>query len=281
MCEIVGKLWFPRWAIPSPTQPAYLRYSFAVVVVGMTVGVKLLIDPLLANTAPFLLMVFGVFLSSFLGGLGPGLLATLLSTAAVDFFFLPPLYSIPFQEPRFFLPLGLFAAQGLVVSYTVYFMQQALLQSQIAFQDLAQETARREETQQLLLQTQAALRTSEEQFFNNYAAVGMLSLALDGRIQKANHTFAEAIGSDRTALVGRSLLELVHSEDVPVLQVTIERLRHGKCPYEHSERRYPHHNGHIVTMLESISAICDAEGQPQYIVSLLQDITQRKQAEQT
>src|SRR5712675_1327712 len=50
--------------------------------------------PLRLETAPVSLFLGAIMLSAWFGGIGPGLLATALSSLAFDYYFLPPIYSL-------------------------------------------------------------------------------------------------------------------------------------------------------------------------------------------
>jgi K+-sensing histidine kinase KdpD len=71
-----------------------LRYGVAVLAVGMAFLVKLLLDPLIVQETPFLLVFGAIMISAWYGGLGPGLLATFAAGLATDYFFLPPTSSL-------------------------------------------------------------------------------------------------------------------------------------------------------------------------------------------
>jgi hypothetical protein len=53
-----------------------LRYGVAVLAVGMAFLIKLLLDPMIVQETPFLLIFGAIMVSAWYGGLGPGLLAT-------------------------------------------------------------------------------------------------------------------------------------------------------------------------------------------------------------
>src|SRR5690349_9556766 len=59
-----------------------LCYGIAVVSVAIALVARILLGPYLLNTSIFLFFVPAVILSAGLGGLGPGIVATLLSAAA-------------------------------------------------------------------------------------------------------------------------------------------------------------------------------------------------------
>src|SRR5215213_7802452 len=71
-----------------------LRYGVAVLAVGVAFGLKLLLDPLIVQDVPFLLVFGAIMVSAWFGGLGPGLLATVAAGLATDYFFLPPMGSL-------------------------------------------------------------------------------------------------------------------------------------------------------------------------------------------
>src|SRR5215218_6524041 len=67
-----------------------LRYGVAMLAVGVALLAKLLLDPLTVQDTPFLLVFSAIIVSAWYGGLGPGLLATVVSALATDYFFLYP-----------------------------------------------------------------------------------------------------------------------------------------------------------------------------------------------
>ena len=67
-----------------------LSYAVAVLAVAAAVVTGLLVDRFL-QTAPFVsLFLCAILFAAWVGGAGPGLLATGLSILAFDFFFIPP-----------------------------------------------------------------------------------------------------------------------------------------------------------------------------------------------
>lgn len=71
-----------------------LAYGLAVVVVALFVWLKLTVLSDLSRETPFLFILFSVFISAYYSGLGPGIVATLLSVFAIIYYFLPPLHSL-------------------------------------------------------------------------------------------------------------------------------------------------------------------------------------------
>jgi K+-sensing histidine kinase KdpD len=68
-------------------------YLLAVLAWGIAFAGTTLLWPVL-DPNPFLLFLLAIMVSAWYGGLGPGLLATILSALTTNFFFLPPLYTL-------------------------------------------------------------------------------------------------------------------------------------------------------------------------------------------
>lgn len=71
-----------------------IRYGTAALFATVALLASLAIQHLFAFPYPFLFLFFGaVMVSAWIGGMGAGLFAVLLSTLFVDYFFVPPFYS--------------------------------------------------------------------------------------------------------------------------------------------------------------------------------------------
>ena len=95
-------------------RPALLRYALATVLPGLALAVAELI-PARADPSHFSLFFIAVMLSSWYGGLGAGLLATILSALSLEYFFISK-YFITLNW-RAFLRLGVFTAIAVLTSY--------------------------------------------------------------------------------------------------------------------------------------------------------------------
>ena len=93
-----------------------LGYGLAVLGVALTLGAKLLLDPLVGRDAPFLLFLVPVTVSAWYGGLGPGLLATAAAVLVSDYFFMAPVRSVFVGEPAALLRVVAFALEGTFVA---------------------------------------------------------------------------------------------------------------------------------------------------------------------
>src|SRR5712664_2018638 len=84
-------------------KPAIRNYAVAVVSTAVALGIARWLD-VHFESAPVSLFLCAVMLSAWLGGVGPGLLATVLSAAAFAYYFVNPFLSLAVAEkevPRF------------------------------------------------------------------------------------------------------------------------------------------------------------------------------------
>ncbi len=96
--------------------PVGWRWALAPALVALTVLLGLGLQPLVGYGAIDLLFLVPVVLSASLLGLGGGLLATLCSALAYNFFFLPPIHTFTITDPRNVVTLFVLAAVAVVVS---------------------------------------------------------------------------------------------------------------------------------------------------------------------
>ena len=127
-----------------------------------------------------------------------------------------------------------------------------------------------------------ALQEIRERFrlaFEN-ANIGMCLVDLQGRLIKVNRQMCEIFGYSQEELEGMTVNDIAHPEDLNISTTFIQRATSGEIEYTHFEKRYFHKDGHIVWGTVSSSLVRDPQGVPQYFISHVQDITQRKKAEE-
>jgi PAS domain S-box-containing protein len=127
-----------------------------------------------------------------------------------------------------------------------------------------------------------ALRLSEERFraaFEN-AAVGMTLVGPDNVFLEVNAAFADMVGRSQAELVGKPVVYVLHPEEVLPRRKFMEDLVSGTTLGRQVERRLMHRNGSVVWALVWTSLKRDADGKPLYFISLIQDITERRKAEE-
>lgn len=129
---------------------------------------------------------------------------------------------------------------------------------------------------------EVALREAEERFrsaFEN-AAVGMALVDLNGCWLRVNQSLARLVGYPAEELVGMRFRDLTPSEDQPADEAALHDLVSGRIPAYHREKRYRRADGKLVWISLSVSLVRDDAGRPILLISQMQDITDRKAAEE-
>jgi PAS domain S-box-containing protein len=93
------------------------RYAAATLVLVCTLAVRLVLDPILGNRAPYLFFLLAIVVSKRYWGRGPAVLATVLGGLASSYFLLPPRFSLVITDPTDVLNLLAYLAVGLIVSF--------------------------------------------------------------------------------------------------------------------------------------------------------------------
>ncbi|HEY2592683.1 MAG TPA: PAS domain S-box protein, partial [Chloroflexota bacterium] len=110
------------------------------------------------------------------------------------------------------------------------------------------------------------------------AAVGMARVATDGSWLDVNRRLCELVGYSREELAERTFQDLTYSDLTADLESRRQMLAGERDRYE-TDKRYVRKGGTLVWVHLTVSLVRDAAGMPQYFVSVIEDISARKQAE--
>jgi two-component system, sensor histidine kinase and response regulator len=128
----------------------------------------------------------------------------------------------------------------------------------------------------------AALEASDErsrQLFEE-APIGMAVVALENeRFKQVNARFAEMVGYSDVELASLTPLGLTHPDDVAETERLVKALLRGseRCCVE---KRYLRKNGDILWATRTACIIRDKDGNPRDFLIMVEDITERKHAEE-
>ncbi len=130
-------------------------------------------------------------------------------------------------------------------------------------------------------QSGEALRESEERFSRlfRHAALGMALVGTDGCFLQVNPALCQMLGYSEQELLSHTFGELTFLEDLDVGVGLFRDLVSGKRDHGWMEKRYVHKDGHTIWALLSTAAVHGSQGNTLYLVSQLQDISERKAAE--
>ena len=128
---------------------------------------------------------------------------------------------------------------------------------------------------------EAALRESEERFRVTFfqAAVGIAQTSLDGQWLLLNNRFCEILGYSRDELRGKTFIDITHPDDREASLMGSRKLLAGEISSWSSEKRYIRKDGITVWARVFVSLVRNQRNEAQYFVSVVEDITEKIQAE--
>ena len=202
--------------------PRILGYGIAVLSVGTAFILSHL--PLLhLEAAPVSLFLCAVMFSAWLGGVGPGLLATVLSAVGFYYSFLSPLNSLaakPGEMARFFV----FVLSALFVGSLSVAQRWATQSLRVARDDLKDTVETLKETNEALVKSEAYLAEAQA-----LSQTGSFGWNVDtGELLWSDETF-QIFGYDRALKpTVERVLERVHPEDLRRVEENLDVLSHSE-----------------------------------------------------
>jgi PAS domain S-box-containing protein len=129
---------------------------------------------------------------------------------------------------------------------------------------------------------EAALSESDVRFRTifNQAAVGMAVTDLTCRFIQINQKFADVFAFTIEELQQRTFLQLLHPLDYLSAQQSLARLANEEQTDLVLEKRCLRKNGAVIWSLSTITLVKDRAGRAQHLIWIVEDITERKLAEE-
>jgi PAS domain S-box-containing protein len=130
-------------------------------------------------------------------------------------------------------------------------------------------------------EAEEALRDSEERFRTTFenAGVAMALVDMQGHPIKSNPALRQMLGYSEEELSRMAFTEFTHSDDRELDWRLYGELTAGKRDKYEIEKRYLKKGGDVVWGLLTVSLVKGRHTHPVYAVGMVQDITERKQAE--
>lgn len=125
------------------------------------------------------------------------------------------------------------------------------------------------------------VRESERRFRTIFdaAAIGICHCTLSERIVESNRALERMLGYGHEELRGRRLHDFLHPEDLPSLPLFQEMLA-GIRDHCQMETRYLRKDRNQGWARLTVSLVRGPDGQPEFAIAMVEDITERKRAEQ-
>ncbi len=130
-------------------------------------------------------------------------------------------------------------------------------------------------------ETERALRESEERFRATFeqAAVGIAHVSPGGRYLRVNRRYCDIVGYEREELLARNFQSITHPDDLEEDLGNLASLLSGRIDTAAMEKRYIRKDGSIIWVTLTTAVVKSPECKPKYVISVIEDITSRKQAE--
>ncbi len=112
------------------------------------------------------------------------------------------------------------------------------------------------------------------------AAPGLIITDLKGNVLDVNDAFVKIVDRTPEEIVNANIFDLTHPEDQSRHQALLEQLLASRIPSFIVEKRYVRPDGTSVWVRNSVTLMGEEEAGPRHLISICEDISQRKQAEQ-
>ncbi len=220
-----------------------LHYAVAFLSVGLALGVTLLLNPYIRATpaAPFFA---AVMVSAWYGGLAPGLFATLLSTLALDYLLLRPLYPENITNLNILVPLVVFILAAGLISYLNESRRTAQRKAEESLKFLQESEV---QFDRFVESSEKVLRRRETQLHLITDTLPVLISFVDSeqRYRFNNRAYEDWFGQPATEVYGKYLWEVLGESAYEVVRPHVEQVLTGvqvtfetEIPYQDGGTRY-------------------------------------------
>ena len=130
--------------------------------------------------------------------------------------------------------------------------------------------------------TEDYMRESEERWraLFEHAGVGMAQLDVHGQFLRVNPRLCETLGYSSKTMLRHRCRDFVHPQELSITQVQLNELLAGKHPSFSMETRWHRSDDVWVWVDMTVSLVRDAASAPAYFIAVVQNITDRKRAEE-
>ncbi|MCX6240088.1 MAG: PAS domain S-box protein [Bacteroidia bacterium] len=131
--------------------------------------------------------------------------------------------------------------------------------------------------------TELALRESEEHFRKVFeeGSMGMAMANLtDGHFTSVNRAFCDMLGYTEEELKRLTFMDVTHPDYRTQDIEAVRRMREGQIPKHNTEKRYLKKNGDVIWGMRALTRISSSDGKSFYALAMINDITERKKAEE-
>jgi PAS domain S-box-containing protein len=237
-------------------------YTVAILASLVALIIRFLLNPILGENAPLLVLVMAIIVSAWYGGFGPGLLATVVSAVLGAYFFVQPTLAFEITEVSNTARVCIFVIEGVLISWLNEALRNAKQRAEL---------------------TALSLKESEERYrllVDGVKDYAIFMLDPDGRITSWNEGAERMKGYRAAEILGKHFSIFYTTEDIErhkpeqELQIAVTEGHHEE---ENWRRRK---DGSLFWAHVVMTALRDKTGKLQGIAKITRDVTERKQAEE-
>ena len=132
-------------------------------------------------------------------------------------------------------------------------------------------------------ETERALSGSEKRFRATFeqAAVGITHVGPDGHFLRVNQKLCDIVGYTRDELLARTFQDITHPDDLNADLALLHEMLDGHIETYTMEKRYLRKDGNEIWIALTVALVRDDAGMPDYFISVVADIAERKRAEES
>jgi PAS domain S-box-containing protein len=145
---------------------------------------------------------------------------------------------------------------------------------QLVGQIFANAIARKRSSQQLQESEEVNRATFEQ------AAVGIAHVGIDGNWLRVNDRLCFIVGYSREELLRMTFQDITHPDDLETDLEYIHQVLSGEIKTYSMEKRYFRKDRSLVWVNLTVSLVRDSSGEPRHFISVVENISERKLAEQ-
>jgi PAS domain S-box-containing protein len=266
----------------SPPSP-WRTYGTALLLTAVGAVIQHGLEPVLDGPREaYPVFLLAVLLSAWLGGFGPGLLATVVGGTVANYLFVPPKGTFATDLPGAAVSLLIFLVIGVSISAICESLRAARGRAETQakkLEDRECELRRRIDEKEAAERARAVSEADLTAMFHLAGAGLCLTDAVTGRFLRVNDQMCQITGYPRDELLQLSNLDITHPEDLGAARSTVENLRDGEIPFARIEKRYVRKDGSVVWIEGLGTLVRTADGRPKNFVGVVLDITERNRME--
>ncbi len=244
-----------------PLLPGLARYAVAVAATAIPIALHAALAPLWGPDLSLITFYAAVMVSAWLGGMGPALLATLLSAAAAYLWM--PATGPPAGLFGKAASLGLFIGLGVLISILVGALHRARARLTDNARALQNQTATSPEDAEALNRLAAIVRSSDD---------AIISKTLEGKITTWNEAATRMFGWTAEEAIGKSIALIIPHDRLREEEMVLSMIRRGE-PIEHFRTVRVHKHGKLLQISLTVSPVRNAAGEVVGASKIARDVT--------